>query len=157
MDTSSSEPLFSPARYKDKELCLICSNEFKQKDIGNSLTNTGWKKFKENAETWSNIDIPFSESTHRFTEVFPKICSLDNPFGKVHKSCRAVFENNSDSFKQKYGLVNDSSDPCEDSVINGNDDSTVPSPRKRVTRSRQKGSLRKKNVLFATRKKERTF
>eukprot|EP00795_Rhopilema_esculentum_P000574 gene574-10262_t len=152
-DVCSSEPLFSPARYKDKELCLICSNEFKQKDIGNSLTNTGWKKFKENAEKWSNIDIPFSESTHRFTEVFPKIRSLDDPFGKVHKSCRAVFENNSDRFKQKYGLVNDSSDPCEDSVINGNDDSTVPSPRKRVTRSRQKGSLRKEKCFICNEEK----
>ncbi len=138
MAAFGSEPLFSPSRYKDKEVCLICLSEFKKKDIGNSLTIIGWKKFKENAEKWSKIEIPFSESVHRFTEVFSKICSFDEPFGKVHKSCRAAFENNSERFKEKYGLVNDSSDTCEDSAITGNDDSAVPSPSKRVTRRRSK-------------------
>ena len=62
MAASGSDPLFSPARYKNKEICLICSDELKKKDIGNSLRIIGWRKLKENAQKWSNIDIPFSDS-----------------------------------------------------------------------------------------------
>ena len=153
MAASGSDPLFSPARYKNKEICLICSDEFKKKDTGNSLTIIGWRKFKENAQKWSNIDIPFSDSVHRFTEVFSKVCSFDEPFGKVHKSCRAAFENNSDRFKEKYGFVNDSLDPHDESVILGNDDSAGPSPRKRVTRSHQGGHLRKEKCFICNEEK----
>ena len=41
---------------------MICSDELKKRDIGNSLRIIGWRKLKENAQKWSNIDILFSDS-----------------------------------------------------------------------------------------------
>ena len=157
MSTYGSEPMFTPARYKNKELCLICAKEFKKSHVGNSLTASGWTKFKENARKWSNINIPLNEPFHIFTEVSSKVCDHDEPFGKVHKSCRVNFENKSDRFREKYGVVSNLSETNEGTSTLENEETTTSSPRgKRITRNRQERGHKKKNALFASRKKSST-
>ena len=153
MSTSGSEPMFTPAGYKNKELWLICAKEFKKSDVGNSLTASGWTKFKENARKWSKINIPLNEPFHIFTEVSSKVCDHDEAFGKVHKSCN--FENKSDRFREKYGVVSNLSETNEGTSTLENEETTTSFPRgKRITRNRQERGHKKEKCFICFEEKE---
>ena len=97
----------SPARdiKRPGPVCLICDCVIDVKEKRQQLGNTGWLKFKEDAEKWATVDIPVCEPKHRFTEVYARVADVDEAFGEVHKTCRTEFSNNISRFLKKYGAV----------------------------------------------------
>ena len=76
---------------------------FKEKRSG--IGGKGLQAFRNQASSWSQINIPFELKEHNFTEVLNRL-NKQNDKEKiiVHISCRVSFRNKIKTFQERYGL-----------------------------------------------------
>eukprot|EP00794_Sanderia_malayensis_P002887 gene2888-3341_t len=71
--------------------CLLCQIVIKKNEKFQALGSQGWEKFKTLAKDWSDIVIDIEDKRFLFGEVYKQVQHANEPFGKVHKSCRTEF------------------------------------------------------------------
>ena len=74
--------------------CLLCYHELLKGEKCQSLSEKGWKNFKEIANTWSDINIPLNDQIQNFkTEsIYSPITrqNIDTGMKKLKKTPRAI-------------------------------------------------------------------
>ena len=113
-----AEPLFSPDKVRNVEnKCLICNVVLSRNDAIRRFGISGWNSFKENAKTWSDINLPLQHELHVFTEVDARVCDVSEPFGAVHNTCRAKFGTKYERYIAQYGKISADISPNSDVEI----------------------------------------
>ena len=65
----ASEPLLSPERKENAKRCFICFRFLKNSKKCSGIGGEGLDAFRNQAASWSQINIPFELKEHSFTEM----------------------------------------------------------------------------------------
>ena len=126
------EPPLSPERKENAKRSFICFRFLKNSEKCSEIGGEGLEAFRNQAASWSQINIQFELKEHNFTEVLNRL-NKQNDKEKVivHTSCRVGFRNKVKTFQERYGLINLSEGSIEENTRTVSSDS----PSKHATRS----------------------
>ena len=85
--------------------CLLCEKEFEKSSKVVTFADKGWPTLKENAEKWSTLSLPATNSCYQFPTVHRKICNAVTSFGQAHPGCRIKFSTRFEYYQARFSGV----------------------------------------------------
>ena len=126
------EPFLSPERKENAKRCFVCFRFSMNSKKCSGIGREGLEAFRNQATSWSQINIPPELKEHNSTEVLNRLNKQNDKENIiVHTLCRVSLRNKIKTFEERYGLLNLSDSSPEENTKTFSSDS----PFKHASRS----------------------
>ena len=131
-----SEPFLSPERKENAKRCFICFRFLKNSKKCSGIGRKGLEAFRNQAASWSQINIPFELKEQNFTEKLTKF-NKQNYKERIiaHTSVVLALETKKNTFQKRYGLINLSESSSEENTRTFSSDSLFKRPTRSAVRN----------------------